>query len=181
MDEHELASIVTYFHMIHGSDLVCRQSTRMDRRCFAILCHLLRTIAGLTSTEVVDVEEMVAMFLHILAHDVKNRVIQREFMRSGETIFRHFNMVLLAVIRLHQELLKKPQPVPNDCTDQRWRWFEVHVYLELRTSNTTTLVLLNNSQMYLACVTRKEISFTYLPVEKDQLWTHASSMMPFKT
>ncbi|XP_050942585.1 uncharacterized protein LOC127150001 [Cucumis melo] len=96
----------------------------MDRRCFAILCHLLRTIAGLTSTEVVDVEEMVAMFLHILAHDVKNRVIQREFMRSGETISRHFNMVLLAVIRLHEELLKKPQPVPDECTDQRWRWFE---------------------------------------------------------
>ncbi|TYK08565.1 retrotransposon protein [Cucumis melo var. makuwa] len=96
----------------------------MDRRCFAILCHLLRTITGLTSTEVVDVEEMVAMFLHILAHDVKNRVIQREFMRSGETISRHFNMVLLAVIRLHEELLKKLQPVPNECTDQRWRWFE---------------------------------------------------------
>uniref|UniRef100_A0A9I9EHM4 DUF8040 domain-containing protein n=1 Tax=Cucumis melo TaxID=3656 RepID=A0A9I9EHM4_CUCME len=111
---------LAYFRMIHGSDLVCRQSTRMDRRCFAILCHLLRTIAGLTSTEVVDVEEMVAMFLHILAHDVKNRVIQREFMRSGETISRHFNMVLLAVIRLHEELLKKPQPVPNECTDQRW-------------------------------------------------------------
>uniref|UniRef100_A0A9I9EKM1 DUF8040 domain-containing protein n=1 Tax=Cucumis melo TaxID=3656 RepID=A0A9I9EKM1_CUCME len=115
-----------YFRMIHGSDLVCRQSTRMDRRCFAILCHLLRTIAGLTSTKVVDVEEMVAMFLHILAHDVKNRVIQREFMRSSETISRHFNMVLLAVIRLHEELLKKPQPVPNECTDQRWRWFESH-------------------------------------------------------
>ncbi|KAL0546010.1 hypothetical protein IC582_015914 [Cucumis melo] len=115
---------LAYFRMIHGSDLVCRQSTRMNRRCFAILCHLLRTIAGLTSTEVVDVEEMVAMFLHILAHDVKNRVIQREFMRSGETISRHFNMVLLAVIRLHEELLKKPQPVPNECTDQRWRWFE---------------------------------------------------------
>ncbi|KAA0065893.1 retrotransposon protein [Cucumis melo var. makuwa] len=115
---------LAYFRMIHGSDLVCRQSTRMDRRCFAILCHLLRTIAGLTSTEVVDVEEMVAMFLYILAHDVKNRVIQREFMRSGETISRHFNMVLLAVIRLHEELLKKPQPVPNECTDQRWRWFE---------------------------------------------------------
>ncbi|KAL4021161.1 hypothetical protein IC575_019952 [Cucumis melo] len=123
---------LAYFRMIHGSDLVCLQSTRMDRRCFAILCHLLRTIAALTSTEVVDVEEMVAMFLHILAYDVKNRVIQREFIRSGETISRHFNMVLLAVIQLHQELLKKPQPVPNDCTDQRWRWFEVHIYLELR-------------------------------------------------
>ncbi|KAA0055437.1 putative nuclease HARBI1 [Cucumis melo var. makuwa] len=53
----------------------------MDRRCFAILCHLLRTVAGLTSTEVVDVEEMVAMFLHIVVHDVKNCVIQQEFMR----------------------------------------------------------------------------------------------------
>ncbi|KAL4030161.1 hypothetical protein IC575_008397 [Cucumis melo] len=66
---------------------------------------------------------MVVMFLHILAHDVKNCVIQREFMRLGETISRHFHMVLL-VIRLHDELLKKPQPVANDCTDQRWRWFE---------------------------------------------------------
>ncbi|TYK05448.1 retrotransposon protein [Cucumis melo var. makuwa] len=55
----------------------------MDRRCFAILHHLLRIIAGLTSTEVIDVKEMVAMFLHIVAHDVKNRVIQRKFMRSG--------------------------------------------------------------------------------------------------
>ncbi|KAA0047167.1 putative nuclease HARBI1 [Cucumis melo var. makuwa] len=68
--------------MIHESNLVCRQSTRMDRQTFAILCNLLRNVAGLSSTEIVDVEEMVAMFLHILAHDVKNRVIQREFVRS---------------------------------------------------------------------------------------------------
>uniref|UniRef100_A0A9I9EDG4 Myb/SANT-like domain-containing protein n=2 Tax=Cucumis melo TaxID=3656 RepID=A0A9I9EDG4_CUCME len=33
----------------------------MDRRCFTILCHLLRTIAELTSTKVVDVDEMVAI------------------------------------------------------------------------------------------------------------------------
>ncbi|KAA0042477.1 putative nuclease HARBI1 [Cucumis melo var. makuwa] len=31
-----------------------------------------RTVAGLSSTEIVDVEEMVAMFLHVLTHDVKN-------------------------------------------------------------------------------------------------------------
>ncbi|KAL4010345.1 hypothetical protein IC575_030196 [Cucumis melo] len=74
---------LAYFRMIHESDIVCRQSTRMDRRTFAILCHLLRNVAGLSSTEIVDVEEMVAMFLHVLAHDVKNRVIQREFVRSN--------------------------------------------------------------------------------------------------
>ncbi|KAA0062285.1 retrotransposon protein [Cucumis melo var. makuwa] len=98
---------LAYFRMIHESDLVCRQSMRMDRRTFAILCHLLRNVAGLSSTEIVDVEEMVAMFLHILAHDVKNRVIQREFVRSGETVSRHFNIVLLAVLRLYEELIKE--------------------------------------------------------------------------
>ncbi|KAA0050555.1 putative nuclease HARBI1 [Cucumis melo var. makuwa] len=58
-----------YFRMIHESDLVCRESTHINRRIFAILCHLLRTVAGLSSMEIVDVEKMVAMFLHVLAHD----------------------------------------------------------------------------------------------------------------
>ncbi|TYJ96559.1 retrotransposon protein [Cucumis melo var. makuwa] len=97
---------------------------RMDRRTFAILCHLLRNVAGLSSTEIVDVEEMVAMFLHVLAHDVKNRVIQREFVRSSETVSRHFNIVLLAVLRLYEELIKRPVMVTSNCNDQRWKCFE---------------------------------------------------------
>ncbi|KAL0544289.1 hypothetical protein IC582_019402 [Cucumis melo] len=108
---------LAYFCMIHESDLMCRQSTRMNRRTFAILCHLLRNVAGLSSTEIVDVEEMVAMFLHVLAHDVKNRVIQREFVRSGETVSRHFNIVLLAVLRLYEELIKRPVPNCLDALD----------------------------------------------------------------
>uniref|UniRef100_A0A9I9ECF6 Retrotransposon protein n=1 Tax=Cucumis melo TaxID=3656 RepID=A0A9I9ECF6_CUCME len=110
--------------MIHESDLVCRQSTYMDRRTFAILCHMPRTVDGLCSTEIVDVEEMVSMFLHILVHDVKNCVIQREFVQSGETVSRHFNLVLLVVRRLHNKLIKKPVSITNNCTDQRWKCFE---------------------------------------------------------
>ena len=125
---HQIRQL-SYFRIIHSSDLVCRENTRMDGRIFSILCHLLRTIAGLTSIEIIDVKEMVAMFLHILAHDVKNRVIQRDFVRSGETVSRHFNLVLLAVLRLHDELLKKPQPVTNTCTDSRWRCFKVRILL----------------------------------------------------
>ncbi|TYK10672.1 retrotransposon protein [Cucumis melo var. makuwa] len=67
---------------------------------------------------------MVAMFLHVLAHDVKNRVIQREFVRSGETVSRHFNIVLLVVLRLYEELIKRPVPVTSNCNDQRWKYFE---------------------------------------------------------
>ncbi|KAL4017996.1 hypothetical protein IC575_021583 [Cucumis melo] len=97
---------LAYFHMTRKSDLVCRQSTRMDKRTFAILCHLLRTVSGLSSTEIVDVEKMVVMFLHVLTHDVKNRVIQREFVRSDQTVSLHFNLVLLVVVRLYEELIK---------------------------------------------------------------------------
>ncbi|KAA0049907.1 retrotransposon protein [Cucumis melo var. makuwa] len=82
----------------------------MDRRTSAILCHLLRNVAGLSSTKIVDVKEVVAMFLHVLAHDVKNRVIQREFVRSDETVSRHFNIVLLVVLRVYEELIKRLVP-----------------------------------------------------------------------
>ncbi|TYK19823.1 putative nuclease HARBI1 [Cucumis melo var. makuwa] len=50
-----------------------------------------------------DVEEMVALFLHVLGHDVKNRQIQREFVRLSEIVSQHFNMVLMVVLRLHDE------------------------------------------------------------------------------
>ncbi|KAL4025958.1 hypothetical protein IC575_014364 [Cucumis melo] len=116
---------LAYFRMIHESDLVCCQSTRMDRRTFAILCHLLQIVSGLSSTEIVNIEEMVAMFLHVLVHDVKNRVIQREFVWFDEKVSQHFNLVLLVVIRLYKELIKRPVPVKNNCNDQCWKCFEV--------------------------------------------------------
>ncbi|XP_038896714.1 uncharacterized protein LOC120084975 [Benincasa hispida] len=59
----------------------------------------------LVGTEVVNIEEMVAIFLHILAHDVKNRVGRRQFVRSGETVSRHFNSILNVVLRLHEDCL----------------------------------------------------------------------------
>lgn len=73
-------------------------------------------------TEAIYVKEMVVMFLHILVHDVENsRIIQREFVWFGEIVYRHFDIVFLVVLRLHGDLLKKLQPVPNSCTDLRWK------------------------------------------------------------
>ncbi|WOL20446.1 hypothetical protein Cni_G29251 [Canna indica] len=67
---------------------------------------------------------MVAMFLHICAHHVKNRVIKRQFVRSGETINGQFNAVLNSIILCYEMLLKKPEPVPQNSTDYRWKWFK---------------------------------------------------------
>ncbi|KAL5543802.1 hypothetical protein UlMin_007586 [Ulmus minor] len=71
-----------------------------------------------------DVEEMVAIFLHIISHDVKNRIMRSQFARSAETVSRQFKVVLNSILRLHEVLLKKPKPVLDDSTDNRWKWFK---------------------------------------------------------
>ncbi|XP_010044171.2 protein ALP1-like [Eucalyptus grandis] len=110
--------------LIKSNDLNCVEQLRMDRRTFTLLCELARTIGGLKEDGLVTIEEQMAMFLHILAHHVKNRVIKFRFMRSGETISRYFNLVLNAVIRMHSVLLVSPEPVPEEYADERWKWFK---------------------------------------------------------
>ncbi|KAF7826506.1 protein ALP1-like [Senna tora] len=79
---------------------------------------------GLTPTKNMLVDEQVVMFPHILAHHIKNRVIQFEFRRSYQSITRTFNRVLSCMMRLGGVLLKTPEPVPQDSTDGRWKWFK---------------------------------------------------------
>ena len=74
-----------------------------------------------------DIEEMVAMFLIIISHDEKNRIMRRLYARSIETISRQFNLVLNAVLRLQGILLKTPDPVLENSTDERWKWFKVTI------------------------------------------------------
>ncbi|KAK3228681.1 hypothetical protein Dsin_000562 [Dipteronia sinensis] len=96
----------------------------MDRRTFAVLCELLRGTGRLKIDGLVSVEEQVCMFLYILAHHVKNRTIHNRFQRSGETVSRYFNSVLCAVLQLHNILLISPDPVHENCDDEKWKWFK---------------------------------------------------------
>ncbi|CAH9114652.1 unnamed protein product [Cuscuta epithymum] len=110
--------------MIWDDDIECVDNIRMDRRAFYKLCNMVESIGLLWSTKNTSIEEMLASFLYILAHNTKNRVAKREFVRSGETISRHFNSVLLAILRLHEVLLKKPEPVLQNCRAHPWKWFK---------------------------------------------------------
>ena len=65
---------------------------------------------------------MVTMFLHILAHHDKNRVITFRFLLFGETISSCFNEVLNDVLRLSGNLLKSPEPILDNITDDRWKY-----------------------------------------------------------
>ncbi|GJU73783.1 ALP1-like protein [Tanacetum coccineum] len=96
----------------------------MDRSTFGRLCEMVRDVSGLKGTTNMTLEEIVALFLYVLAHHKKNRTISLLFLRSGETISRQFNRCLLAILKLHDVLLQKPQPITEDCQDNRWKSFK---------------------------------------------------------
>ncbi|KAF8730407.1 hypothetical protein HU200_016984 [Digitaria exilis] len=74
--------------IICDSDATCISQLRMDRRTFHVLCEMLRDVGGLKATRNMLLEEIVAQFLYILAHHLKNRTIKEFFYRSGETVSR---------------------------------------------------------------------------------------------
>ncbi|MFQ6667778.1 hypothetical protein Gotur_033681 [Gossypium turneri] len=96
----------------------------MNRIAFFKLCEMLQTLGGLKSSRNMLADEQVAMFLHIISHHLKNRVIKHHFNRSGETVSRSFHNVLNAVIRLQDVLFKKAEPITTNSTDPRWKWFK---------------------------------------------------------
>ncbi|XP_060968634.1 uncharacterized protein LOC115718073 [Cannabis sativa] len=126
--------------LIGESDIACVNDLRMNRRTFGVLCELLHTDGRVKRNGSVTIEEQVCMFVHTLAHHVKNRTLNARFKRSGETISRHFNSILHGVLRLQENLLVSQDPVPANCIDSRWRWFENCLgaldgtYIEVRVS-----------------------------------------------
>lgn len=110
--------------LIGESDAVCISQLRMDRRTFHILCEMVRDVGGLRGTRSTSLEEIVASFLYVLAHHFKNRTVGKFFYRSPEPVSRNFNACLLAVLKLHPLLLKKPEPIPEDCTNAKWKYFK---------------------------------------------------------
>ncbi|XP_041994730.1 protein ANTAGONIST OF LIKE HETEROCHROMATIN PROTEIN 1-like [Salvia splendens] len=110
--------------LLDVTSAACVSNLRMDRNTFGRLCRLLSERGGLTVGKCLGVEEQVAIFLSVLAHHQKNRVVGTTFWRSGGTISYYVNKVLAAVLSLFPVLLAKPAPVPDDCTDHRWKWFK---------------------------------------------------------
>ncbi|KAK6145006.1 hypothetical protein DH2020_021826 [Rehmannia glutinosa] len=94
--------------VLNGDDDFCREMLRMDKHVFCKLSDTLRQRGMLRDTASVMIEEQLGIFLNIVGHNERNRVIQERFQHSGETISRHFNNVLKAIKSLSREFLQPP-------------------------------------------------------------------------
>jgi predicted chitinase len=81
---------------------------RMTKAPFFALCNLFRARSLVCDREGVTIEKQVVMFLHVVGHNQRFRVIHQSFTRSIETVHRHFYQVLYAIGKLRNEMIKSP-------------------------------------------------------------------------
>lgn len=124
--KHKITRQLEHMHFITSfTDETCKTALRMSMDCFRRLCYLLENVGGLSPTRNCLVAEQLAMFLNVLSHHNKNRVVKDSFKRSGFTVSKHFHRVLNTLLKLHTLILVDPEPIPDDCTDERWKYFKV--------------------------------------------------------
>jgi len=89
-------------------DRHCIDQIRMSPMAFFRLCETLEGKGLLASTVHMSVKEQMLMFLHLLGHNVRFRVIGGRFFRSTWTIHYYFHTVLQAILKLYPEFISPP-------------------------------------------------------------------------
>ncbi|XP_043698620.1 putative nuclease HARBI1 [Telopea speciosissima] len=85
-----------------------RRLFRMSREHFTGLVSALKERGLLANTKNITVEEQLSMAILMMAHNVRNDVIQELFQHSGETVSRHFHNVLAALRTFSREMVQPP-------------------------------------------------------------------------
>jgi hypothetical protein len=111
-----------------STDRECVSMIRMSRAPFFALCDLFRQRGLVPKTFGCSVEEQVAMFLHIVGHNQRFRVVHNSFVRSIEIVHRNFHQVLYAIGELRNDMIKPPSSTthPKILGSPRWNpYFKV--------------------------------------------------------
>ncbi|XBH58001.1 hypothetical protein VPH35_079513 [Triticum aestivum] len=93
---------------IWQSDVLCKNMLRFERAAFFRLCGILRDRKLLEDSPHLSVEQQLAMFLHTIGHNLRNRVISANFARSYGTTSIYFRKVLHAIGELRNDYIRPP-------------------------------------------------------------------------
>jgi hypothetical protein len=127
--QHRLSTLQM---IMNNTDAECLDMLRMKRAAFFALCNVFRVRGLVRETSGCSVEEQVAMFLHIVGHNQRFRVVHQAWRRSIETVSRVFHQVLYAVGEMRAEMIRPPSTTTHPKIMGSPRWFpylEVHVKL----------------------------------------------------
>lgn len=107
---YSLAANGTKFvdEVLNGQNERCLDNFRMDKHVFYKLCDILQAKGLLRHTNRIKIEEQLAIFMFIIGHNLRTRAVQELFRYSGETISRHFNNVLNAIMAISLDFFEPP-------------------------------------------------------------------------
>uniref|UniRef100_A0A8R7UIY8 DDE Tnp4 domain-containing protein n=1 Tax=Triticum urartu TaxID=4572 RepID=A0A8R7UIY8_TRIUA len=93
---------------IWQSDVLCKNMLRFERAAFFCLCGILRDRNLLQDSPHLSVEQQLAMFLHTIVHNLRNRVVSANFGRSYGTTSIYFRKALHAIGELRNDYIRPP-------------------------------------------------------------------------
>ena len=94
--------------ILYGGESNCVHQIQLRPRAFFELCDILTRNHLIRATYNMSINEQVFIFLHIIGHNVRLRVVGSRFFRSIETVYIYFKIVLKAILRLHKHMIKSP-------------------------------------------------------------------------
>ncbi|KAL7594771.1 hypothetical protein Lser_V15G29629 [Lactuca serriola] len=104
--------------VLNGANDQCLDNFRMEKHVFYKLCDILQAKGLLRHTNRIKIEEQLAIFMFIVGHNLRTRAVQELFKYSGETISRHFNNVLNAIISISLDFFQSPSSeIPPEIRD----------------------------------------------------------------
>lgn len=91
--------------LLNGSSLQCQELLRMSREAYVLLCNHFKQRGWVKDGRFISVEEKLAMFLTIIGHNERFRVIKRRFQHSTDTVHTCFHEVLRGMMRFAREIV----------------------------------------------------------------------------
>ena len=116
--------------VLHGTEINCVNQLRMKPMAFHRLCHILTEGEHVRPTIHMSVTEQVFIFLHIISHNVRFRVMGSRIYRSTETVHRYFKVILRGVLKLYRALIRlRSEDTPQEIRNSRrfYPYFKVNI------------------------------------------------------
>jgi DDE superfamily endonuclease len=166
-----------YIKELLAGEHECRiqEVLRMKLKPFKTLCSIMRKEELLSDSRHIDVEEQLAMFLHVVGRATSFRDVEERYQHSGETVFRYFQAVLnafTALIPLYIKLPSNDIPLAISRSTKNYPFFAdcigavdgTHIAAKVPTEE---MALFRNrkgflSQNVMACCDLDNLVFTYV-------------------
>ena len=107
--------------LLSGSNTQCHELMRLSRETFIMLCNHFKQKNWLHSSRHISVEEKMAMFLTIIAHNERFRMVKRRFQHSTRTIHNCFHEVLRGMVEFAREVVGPTSFDGTPNTSERFR------------------------------------------------------------